>query len=147
MRVVDILNYIAYNRALAIEILQNEVGFKDYGKKHYESQFTKFFQGYYLPTKFGYDKRRAHLSSLILSEQITRQNALKEIDNGTYPADLIKADKEFVQKKLGLSEKTFSDILLSPNRSFNDYPTSDKLRMRLSKVKGLLRHLNLRRAT
>jgi N-acetyl sugar amidotransferase len=138
MRVIDILNYVPYNRAIAIKILQEEVGFKDYGKKHYESQFTKFFQGYYLPTKFGYDKRRAHLSSQILSEHITREEALREIMEKVYPDDLLREDREFILKKLGLTEKVFSDILFSPNKSFRDYPTSSKLRIKLGKVKARL---------
>jgi len=142
MRIVDILNYVPYNREVAIGVLEKEVGFKDYGKKHYESQFTKFFQGYYLPTKFGYDKRRAHLSSLILSGQVTREKALKEMDEKPYPVESQKEEIDFVLKKLGLDQKTFSDILLSPNKSFRDYPTSDNLRMRLSKIKGKLRSFN-----
>ncbi len=139
MRVVDILNYIPYNRSMALEELKKEVGFRDYGKKHYESQFTKFFQGYYLPTKFGYDKRRAHLSSLILSGEITREDALNEMAKNAYPAESLNEEISFVLKKLGLSADSFSEILKSPNKTFHDYPTSVELRERLSKVKGFLR--------
>jgi len=138
MQVVDILNYMPYDRERAIESLQKEVGFKDYGKKHYESQFTKFFQGYYLPVKFGYDKRRAHFSSLILSGQMTREEALKKISIKIYPDNELRDDRDFILKKLGLSEEEFADILSSPNRSFRDYPTTTKLRSAFSKVKSFL---------
>lgn len=143
MRVVDVLNYVPYDRAKAIEVLRDEVGFKDYGKKHYESQFTKFFQGYYLPAKFGYDKRRAHLSSMILSGQITREEAMKEMENGAYPLEELKEDREFVIKKLGLTEQTFADIMSSPNKSFRDYPTSDELRTALSRIKSIFKRFKL----
>jgi N-acetyl sugar amidotransferase len=143
MRVVDILNYVPYNRKMAIKTLQKEVGFRDYGNKHHESQFTKFFQGYYLPTKYGYDKRRAHLSSMILSEQITRDEALKEIGSVAYELDSLLEDKDFVLKKLGLTEKDYLEIMLSPNRSYRDYPTSDKLRIAMSGFKAILRNMKI----
>lgn len=141
MQVVDILNYIPYDRENAIKTLQQEVGFKDYGKKHYESQFTKFFQGYFLPVKFGYDKRKAHFSSLILSGQMTREEALSKIAEKTYSEETLKNDRDFIIKKLGLSQQSFIDIMAAPNKSFMDYPTSVKLRRTLSKIKDLVRNL------
>lgn len=139
MQVVDILNYMPYDRANAIELLHKEVGFKDYGKKHYESQFTKFFQGYYLPEKFGYDKRRAHLSSLVLSGQITREDALAEIAKRIYSDEMLREDREFIIKKLGLTEGELSDIMSSPNKSFKDYPTSNGMRVALSRIKNAIK--------
>lgn len=141
MRVVDILNYLPYDRRQAIETLEKDVGFRDYGKKHYESQFTKFFQGYYLPVKFGFDKRKAHLSSQILSGQLARDAALRELAAESYPQEELAADRAFVTKKLGLSEAEFSAIMAAPNRSWRDYPTSTRLRDALSRVKGTLRRL------
>ncbi|MFA5849808.1 MAG: N-acetyl sugar amidotransferase [Bacteroidales bacterium] len=141
MQVVDILNYIPYDRENAIQTLQKEVGFKDYGKKHYESQFTKFFQGYFLPVKFGYDKRKAHFSSLILSGQMTREEALNKIEEKTYSDETLKSDRDFIIKKLGLSQESFSEIMAAPNKSFVDYPTSEKLRITLSKIKEMIRRL------
>lgn len=142
MQVVDILNYIPYDRENAIQTLQKEVGFKDYGKKHYESQFTKFFQGYFLPVKFGYDKRKAHFSSLVLSGQMTREEALTKIAEKTYSDETLKNDLNFIIKKLGLSQESFADIMAAPNKSFLDYPTSVKLRITMSKIKNRLRRLS-----
>lgn len=138
MRVVDILNHMPYDRRQAIATLEREVGFRDYGKKHYESQFTKFFQGYYLPAKFGFDKRKAHLSSQILSGQLTREEALRELAGESYPPEELAADRAFVVKKLGLSEPEFSAIMAAPNRSWRDYPSSTRLREALSQAKGAL---------
>lgn len=139
IRVVDILNYVPYDRSNAIRVLKEEIGFQEYGKKHYESRFTKFFQGYYLPIKFGYDKRRAHLSSLVLSGQISREYAMKEIAQEVYSEQDLRVDREYVIKKLGLTEEEFSEIMSSPNMSFRDYPTSDELRVTMGRIKKVLK--------
>ena len=73
------LEYIEYNKAKVKAFLMEELGWRDYGGKHYESVFTKFFQAHYLPTRFGYDKRKAHLSSLIVSSQLSRDEAIEEL--------------------------------------------------------------------
>jgi hypothetical protein len=80
MKTVRPLNYMVYNKADALRNLKKKVRYKEYGRKHCESIFTKFFQNYYLPTKFGYDKRRPHLSSMILSGQLSRSEALRELE-------------------------------------------------------------------
>src|SRR5665648_29281 len=96
MIIINPLNYINYLKDDAIEILKREVGWQYYGGKHYESRFTKFFQSYYLPLKFNYDKRRAHLSSLIISGQITRAEALKRMKEDLYSDIEIRYDLEYV---------------------------------------------------
>ena len=111
IKIIDILNYIDYNKRKAKQILKDELGWRDYGGKHYESVFTRFFQGYILPTKFNVDKRKAHLSTLICSGQITREEALQELEKPIYDAEQLKIDKEFVLKKLGLTEEEFEDIM------------------------------------
>ena len=124
---LPILNYVDYNKTNAIEILENELGWKYYGGKHYESIYTRFFQGYILPKKFGYDKRRAHLSSLVCSEEITRDHAIKELENDSYPSDLMESDYHFLLSKFGISDEEFNEILTSPPKTFHDYPSYDKL--------------------
>ncbi|HRJ76743.1 MAG TPA: N-acetyl sugar amidotransferase, partial [Anaerolineales bacterium] len=96
---IDILNYIDYNKSEAMKILENELGWRYYGGKHYESIYTRFYQGYILPEKFGYDKRRCHLSSLICSGEITREQALKELEKPTYSPIMQEEDREYVVKK------------------------------------------------
>jgi N-acetyl sugar amidotransferase len=138
MRVVDMLNYIPYDRKMAIGSLKRDVGFREYGDKHFESQFTKFFQGYYLPRKFGYDKRRAHLASMVLSGQLTREVALGLLANSEYSDEDLRRDHEYISKKLELSESEFDAILSAPRHSYRDYPTSLTLHRRMSRVKQLL---------
>jgi len=120
------LNFIDYKIKQAKKELQ-EIGYKEYQAKHYESIFTKFFQSYYLVKKFGIDKRKAHLSNLILSNQISRDEAIEILNTPAYDKNSINKDIEFVAKKLNISLKEFNDILNSPAKSHYDYKTNDKL--------------------
>lgn len=126
IRLVSFLNFLKYDKDNAIAVIQKELGWRNYGGKHYESIYTKFYQGYLLPTKFGFDKRRAHLSSLILSQQMSRETALKEIAKDPYPSADLKLDLEFVKKKLNLTDNDFETILHKPKASFSDYPSYEK---------------------
>ncbi|MBX7264421.1 MAG: N-acetyl sugar amidotransferase, partial [Chitinophagaceae bacterium] len=92
----QLLNYIPYFKTEAKKIIIEKLGWRDYGGKHYESVFTRFYQGYILPEKFKVDKRKAHLSNLIFSEQITKEQALTELKQPIYPVELLETDYEFV---------------------------------------------------
>jgi hypothetical protein len=118
---------MTYTKDKAIEILKEKFDWKFYGEKHHESRFTKFFQAYYLPTKFGYDKKRAHLASLIMSNQISRSEALELMKKEVYPNNSHLDDMEYVAKKLDLSLNEFQDIINMPNRSHSDYKSNEKL--------------------
>lgn len=123
LRRIDILNYLDYDKHEAMNVLEKELGWKYYGGKHYESIYTRFYQGYILPVKFGYDKRRMHLSSMICSGLMTRSDALRELARPTYAPALQEEDREYVVKKLGISEKEFEEILASPKKTYWDYPS------------------------
>lgn len=124
---VNILDYVDYNKSEAMKILQDELGWKYYGGKHYESIYTRVFQGYILPKKFNIDKRRAHLSTLICSGEITRDEALEEIKKDPYPdQELKKNDYEYTIKKFGLTEKEFENIMNLPLKTINDYNNGNK---------------------
>lgn len=122
-RWVEILNYLDYDKHRAKEILQQELGWRDYGGKHYESIYTRFYQGYILPSKFGFDKRKSHFSSLICSGQMTRAAALAELQTEAYPPDLQEADRKYVIKKLGITPQEFDAIMAAPPKSYHDYPS------------------------
>ncbi len=107
------LNYIPYRKTEAIRELEQKFGWRYYGAKHGESRFTKLFQGYYLPIRFGFDKRKAHLSSLIVSGEITRDEALAEMEKPIYPPDQLENDKAFILKKLRISQEEFESMLSS----------------------------------
>lgn len=120
-RLINILNYIDYNKTEAMHILETELGWRYYGSKHHESIYTRFYQGYILPIKFSYDKRRAHLSSLICSGEITREEALSQLNENTYSIKLQEDDKLYIIKKFGMSESEFEQIMNLPVKSFWDY--------------------------
>lgn len=121
---IQILNYADYNKKQAVETLENKLDWQSYGGKHHESIFTKFYQAYILPTKFGVDKRKAHLSTLICSGQMTREEALEEIKKPLYEPHELRDDREYVLKKLGLSEEEFEGLMKLPVKSHLDYPNS-----------------------
>jgi len=127
IKTIKPLNYLPYNKFSAKALISRELGWRDYGGKHYESVFTRFFQGYYLPVKFGFDKRRAHLSSLINAGQLLRTQALDELAEPTYDPELQENDKQFVAKKLGVSVSELEDIFLLPNKDYSDYASYSKL--------------------
>jgi N-acetyl sugar amidotransferase len=121
---IHLLDYIDYNKTEAMKLLEKELCWQYYGGKHYESIYTRFYQGYILPRKFGYDKRKTHLSSLICSGEITRAVALEKLSKeDTYPLDLQEEDKTYVIKKLGLTENEFESIMNAPKKSYWDYPS------------------------
>ena len=132
IRWVPLLNYVTFIKADAKKLLMDELGWRDYGGKHYESVFTRFFHAYYLPTRFGYDLRKSYNSALVCSGQVTREDALRELQQPPAPKELLDQDREYVLKKLGLSVEEFANILASPNKTFEDYPNSDALWRRMN---------------
>jgi len=118
----NILNYVQYNKTEAMKVLQEELGWVYYGGKHYESVYTRFFQSYILPLKFNADKRKGHLSTLVCSKEITREVALQMLDEPICLPEMLHDDKQFVIKKLGLTERTFDEIMALPQKAISDYP-------------------------
>jgi N-acetyl sugar amidotransferase len=133
IRWVPILNYIPYVKEDAKKILMDELDWRDYGGKHYESIFTRFFHAYYLPVKFGYDLRKSYLSALVCSKQITRDKALEEISKSPAPTDVLEQDRDYVMKKLGLTQDEFDKIMLAPIKTYKDYENNEDLWKRFDK--------------
>ena len=123
-RQIRFLDYVNYNRSEATKNLIADVGWTDYGSKHFESIWTRFFQGYYLPNKFGFDKRRAHLSTLICSGQTTRAEALDRLQEPAYDEGLLLKDLRFVLKKFRLTEAEFAEIIRASPRKHSEFPRS-----------------------
>jgi N-acetyl sugar amidotransferase len=124
IRWIPILNYYPYSKDEAKALITKELGWRDYGGKHYESIFTRFFHAYYLPQKFGFDLRRPYLSVMVLSNLITRDEALSEIALPPASSGQIQEDLEYVVKKLGMTLDEFSVIMKSQNKQFSDYPNN-----------------------
>jgi len=133
------LNYVDYHKPKVMALLKEELGWQYYGGKHYESIYTRFIQGYILPVKFGIDKRYGHLSDLVRSGQITRDDALVEIQNPAYPEDLFAQDYDFVLKKFGLSDMKFQAFMRQAPRTFRDYANAQNVMLGVRKTVGLLR--------
>jgi N-acetyl sugar amidotransferase len=127
IRNVRILNYVPYRKKDTIALLQRELGWRDYGGKHFESLYTKWFQAYMLPTKFKIDKRLAHFSALILSGQMTREDALKQIAAPTYDPQQLAEDTEFLLKKLGFTPAEFQQIMDTPPRTVHDFKSNVRI--------------------
>ncbi len=122
-----VLNYIPYNKAEAKKIITEKLNWRDYGGKHYESIFTKFYQAYILPTRFGVDKRLAHFSNLICSNQISKEEALKELQKPLYSESELEVEKEYVLKKLELSKDEFAKLMSEPERPHAAFNTEVKM--------------------
>lgn len=127
IRYVGILNYVNYNKEEAMRVLETELGWRRYQAKHFESIYTRFFQGYLLPQKFKMDKRRPHLSSLIVSGQMTRTEALAELEGEPYDSRLAAEDITYIRRKFGLSEADYAAILATPVKGSDAYPNSERL--------------------
>jgi len=120
---VSLLDYVNYNKQAAVELLKTRYGYKPYPYKHYESVFTRYYQGFILPRKFNVDKRRVHLSTLIMSGQLTREQALADLEGPPYDPQQLQRDQQFVLKKLGMDEASLQAYLAAPIHAHADYPS------------------------
>lgn len=125
--VVTPLNYMPYIKADAMRLLEEQFGWQPYPQKHFESRFTKFYESYWLPKKFGYDTRRVQYSSLILTNQMTRDEALQKLSRSPYDEENIAQDFEYVATKLGISVEELQGYLDGPNKSYKDYKSQESI--------------------
>lgn len=131
LEVITPLNWIEYNYDEVKERIIKELDWRDYGGKHYESVWTRFYQGYILPNKFHIDKRKAHFSNLIFSGQITKSEAIEKLKSPTLPERVAKDDLAFVIKKFGLSDIEFDEIIKLPRREHSEFLKEEGFRKRL----------------
>lgn len=127
VRVVKPLDHVPFIKDDAIKLLQEKFGWQPYPHKHHESRFTRFFESYWLPRKFGYDRRRAHFSSLILTNQMTREEALDRISRPELDEQTLLQEFEFVAKKLGFTVEELRTLFNGENKSYKDYRNKSKL--------------------
>nr|WP_255700533.1 N-acetyl sugar amidotransferase [Dethiosulfovibrio faecalis] len=118
------LDYTEYNKFAALEVLQRDFSYKPYPYKHYESIFTRFYQGYILPEKFGVDKRKVHLATLVVSGQMSREDALKGLAGIAYPSEReLEEDIAYFLKKMGWSRDELDSYLARPEKPHSAYPS------------------------
>jgi N-acetyl sugar amidotransferase len=127
VRVIKPLNYIYYNKESAMQTLVDKFGWQRYAHKHYESRFTRFYEGYWLPNKFGYDKRRAHFSSVILTGQMNRVEALDKISRPGYDENIMKQDFEYVAKKLDMTNDELMSLMKGENKTYRNYKSNMRI--------------------
>ncbi len=144
LHIVNVLDYIPYDKQSAIRTLEKELGWRDYGGKHYESFFTRFYQAHVLPTKFGVDKRRGHLSALIRSGQLTRAGALAQLAEPSYDAQMLETDRTYVLKKLRLTREEWDAIMAIPPRPHLSFPSDERFIRLVVAVKAFGRRLHPR---
>ncbi len=138
IKVIRPLDFVPYNKENAMQLLVDKFGYQKYPQKHFESRFTKFYESFWLPNKFGYDTRKVQYSSLILTGQMTRKDALKKLSKPAYDPDEISQDFEFVATKLGISVDELQSYFDAPNKSFRDYKSQYSLYMVGAKVMRML---------
>jgi len=121
---VSFLDFLGYDRPDAIEELEIKVGFRSYPYKHYESVFTRFYQGHILPIKFGVDKRRVHFSTLIIGKSMSRSEAISDLKGIPYPDQRsLDSDIEYFLKKMNWSRVDLEDYLAAKPISHSAYPS------------------------
>lgn len=141
MRTVRPLNFLPYNKAEAIKEMQEKISWKNYGRKHGESNFTKLFQNYYQPKKFGYDKRLPHYSSLIVTGQMSRDAALNKLKDPLYDDDELQNDIEYFCRKLQISREEFESFITDSPHHYSDFANSDSRIQAMRKVQFLIERL------
>ena len=127
IQVVKPLDFVPYIKEDAMQFLVERYGWQRYPQKHFESRFTKFYEGYWLPTKFGFDTRRVQFSSLVVTEQMTREEALRRLEQPSFDADSIAQDFEYVATKLGIGVDELKAYHAAPNKSYRDYKSQRAL--------------------
>ena len=141
MRTILPLNYLPYDKDAATRELQETIGWRAYGRKHGESLFTKLFQNYVLPRRFGYDKRRPHFSSLILSGQMSRSTALEKLSESLYDPRELEVDIDYMCKKLRITRPEFEELMLAKPQLYSDFQNWERRYELLKKAQSFAQRM------
>lgn len=124
MKIVHPLNLIPYKKEEVLKELEEKFGWVQYENKHYENIFTRFYEGYWLPKKFGYDKRKCYYSILILNGQMTREKAFELLNNSPYDENQAMQDMEYIAEKFDMTKEEFLELMQGENKTYRDYKNS-----------------------
>tara|TARA_A100001015_G_scaffold1799_1_gene2395 strand:- start:272 stop:1372 length:1101 start_codon:yes stop_codon:yes gene_type:complete len=127
IKLIRPLDFVPYNKDEAMQLLVDKFGYQKYPQKHFESRFTRFYESYWLPKKFGFDTRKVQYSSLILTNQMTREEALKKLEFPAYDPETILQDFEYVATKLGISVEELQSYMDAPNKTYKDYKSQETI--------------------
>jgi len=136
--VIRPLDYMPYLQEEAMQLLVDKFGWQSYPQKHFESRFTKFYESYWLPKRFGYDTRKVQYSSLILTGQMTREQALEKLKKPAYDESTIKEEFEYVATKLGISIDELQGYMDAPTKTYKDYRSQESVYLIGARVMRLL---------
>jgi len=125
IRVVRPLNLVPYDKAGAVKLLTEKFGWQPYPQKHFESRFTRFYEGFWLPKKFGFDTRKVQFSSLIVTGQMTRAEALEKLKTPALDDATVRQEFEYVANKLGITTAELQGYLEAPNKTYRDYRSQE----------------------
>jgi N-acetyl sugar amidotransferase len=140
IRVERPLNLVPYDKVAAVKLLMEKFGWQPYPQKHFESRFTRFYEGYWLLKKFGFDTRKVQFSSLIVTGQMTREEALEKLKTSPLDDATVRQEFEYVANKLGISTQELQSYMDAPNRTYRDYRSQEAFYMvgaRVMKALGL----------
>jgi len=121
------LDFMPYDKEEATQFLVDNFGYQRYAQKHFESRFTRFYEAYWLPKKFGFDTRKVQYSSLILTGQMSREEALLKLQKPAYDPDVVSEDLEYISNKLGITESELDGYLKAPNKTYKDYKNQQSI--------------------
>lgn len=138
IKLIRPLDFVPYNKDEAMQLLVDKFGYQKYPQKHFESRFTRFYEAYWLPEKFGYDTRKVQYSSLILTGQMTREEALKNLEGPAYDPETIATDFEYIATKLGISVEELQSYMDAPNKTYKDYKSQENVYSIGAKVMRLI---------
>lgn len=127
IKLIRPLDFYPYNKDEAMKLLVEKFGYQEYPQKHFESRFTRFYESYWLPKKFGYDTRKVQYSSLILTNQMTREDALEKLIYPAYDPKTIKQEFEYIATKLGISPDELQSYMDAPNKTYKDYKSQESI--------------------
>ncbi|MAB94780.1 MAG: LPS biosynthesis protein [Flavobacteriales bacterium] len=138
IKLIKPLDYIPYEKDKAMQLLMDKFGYQKYPQKHFESRFTRFYESYWLPKKFGFDTRKVQYSSLILTKQMKREDALEKLKHPAYNPETISQDFEYIATKLGISKEELQSYMDAPNKTYKDYKSQQNIYNLGAKVMRLL---------
>ena len=127
VKVLRPLNNVPYIKKEAMQLLQDKFGWQPYPQKHFESRFTKFYESYWLPEKFGFDVRKVQYSSLIVTGQMSRDEAVQKLQEPTYDKNIIDQDFEFIANKLSIPTDELKGYFHAPNKTYKDYKSQENI--------------------
>lgn len=132
------LDFIDYRKEESMSFLKNEYGWQPYPQKHFESRFTRFYESYWLYERFGFDVRKVQFSSLILTNQMSRDEALEKLKTLPYDPETIHHEFEFVAKKLDITTDELRTYFLLPHKTYKDYKSQENIYFHGAKIMRLL---------